>query len=288
MIRAFAVAFLLLLTLCGSGCSDAPLIENKPHLTRDVTLIDSTFYSAALRRRMHLRLVFPATPTDHPLPVVYLLHGAGVDYRDWANNSEIASFAAEGFLLVMPDAPGAYYINEAEKRHNEYEQYITADVRQRVAMLAPQGATDRDHTAIVGISRGGYGATTLGLKHPDLYSFIGDISGAIDFPERPFRWHHPFESKTIYRAFGPQGSPTRQQNDPQILAEHVAQATAPYVYIACGNQDLLLTPNHRLANELDQRGIPHEFHVINGAHNWNTWNAQMPLLEAALLAHLRS
>ena len=77
----------LLATLCIFGITGChhPLTPDKPQLTPQVRLIDTTFYSAILARDMHLRLIVPAAyASNQKLPVVYLLHGAGADYRDWS------------------------------------------------------------------------------------------------------------------------------------------------------------------------------------------------------------
>jgi S-formylglutathione hydrolase FrmB len=283
-LTAAILGSLLLTTGCRS--SSLPVIPDRPHLTASVRLIEETFASRALGRAMHLRLIVPAYPAPHVKPsVVYLLHGAGTDFHDWTNNSAVAELAAQNIILVLPDAAGSYYINEATGRSRRYEDYLTRDVPAEVYRMYPTAARDRAHVAIVGISRGGYGATNLGLKHPDAYGFIGDISGALDFPERHFRWRAPMDSLALRKVFGGDGAPTRTANDPFKVIRSLPPAQVPYIYIACGDSDPLFSTNQRFAAEVTSMRLPHEFHAMRGGHDWNVWGAQLPLLESALAVH---
>jgi S-formylglutathione hydrolase FrmB len=107
----------------------------------------------------------------------------------------------------------------------------------------------------------------------------------MDFTERPFRWHEPIDSLSNRKAFGPSGSGNRVVNDPFELVEHADVLSSPFFYIVVGDKDLLFAANQRFANELNQYSLHSEFHVLPGAHNWDTWNAMLPSLEAALLQH---
>lgn len=72
--------FLCFFLLCLSSCSkraDEPQ-KDSPRLTPNVTMIDVTFHSAALKREMQYRVVLPAKLNANiKLPVVYLLHEGG-------------------------------------------------------------------------------------------------------------------------------------------------------------------------------------------------------------------
>lgn len=247
---------------------------------------DVRFHSDALGRDMVYRVILPdPLPASGKLPVVWLLHGAGSTYRDWSNGSNIAELATRGLILVMPDAGNSYYVNSASNKKNRDEDYLIDDVIPDVRRRFP-AATGRDQNAIVGISRGGFGAAVIALKHPQLFSFAAGMSSAIDMAERSFRWRAPSASLGIRDTFGPMGSETRKASDPFKLIANLHQPP-PYFYLTCGQQESLLEPNQRFAAQLKQRGIPSEFHTIPGGHNWDQWNRQLPGLEASLLQHLR-
>jgi putative tributyrin esterase len=272
-----------------TGCDHSVAIPDHPQLIPQVRLIDGRLQSAALTREMRFRIVVPALqPQAGSLPVVYLLHGAGTDYHDWTNNSQIAFLASQGFVLVFPDEPGAYYINEASGRNRRYEDFFVDELIPQVHRLVPYVSWGREDNAVVGISRGGYGAVVLGLKHSDTFGYVGDLSGAVDFPERRFRWKTPWASMGNRRVFGPVGSPENLANDPFSLARVSPSSKAPYFFIFCGDQDSLVEPNRHFANLLAHRGFQSELHIVHGGHNWETWGTAIPLLEASLTTHLHT
>ncbi len=285
LVRLAAAALLFPL----ASCKTKPFFLDRPRLTSQVHLVDTELHSAVLGRDIHLRLIVPVNrASKSSLPVLYLLHGAGVNFRDWANNSDISAFAGEHqILLVMPDAAGTYYINEANG-HGQYETAFIQEIMPEVHRLIPDAATTRERTGLAGISRGGFGAITLGLHHPERFSFLGDISGALDLTERPFRLRSPIQSYELRRRFGPDNSPTRRANDPFLLIGTVAKSDMPYVFISCGDRDTLLFVNRRFAGLLRSRSLAFGFDEVAGGHDWSTWNEQMPQFEHAVLAHLAS
>jgi poly(3-hydroxybutyrate) depolymerase len=104
--RRFALVLLaamLLLLACKKKQVPQP---DHPRLTPQVTLRDVTFRSAALNRDMQYRVILPASALPgQKLPVVYVLHGGGGDFREWSNDSDVARFAESGLILVMPAGP---------------------------------------------------------------------------------------------------------------------------------------------------------------------------------------
>jgi len=278
----------LLIAVAISGCTRSPEIVDRPQLSPQVHLLDATVHSAILSHDLPLRIIVPSSPPKGDmLPVVYLLHGAGQNNHDWSNHSAIATFAAQNVVLVMPEAENSFYMNEASGTDRRYEDYLVQEVLPEVHRLVPYAASDRAHNAIVGISRGGFGAVDIALRHPQLFSFVGDFSGALDLAQRPLRLRAPLDSFAFRRAFGVEGSATRRETDPFMLLEHVSPQDAPYFFIACGNKDSLLRVNQRFAATLAQHGYGFEAHELDGGHDWKTWNAALPAMEAALIAHFK-
>jgi putative tributyrin esterase len=247
---------------------------------------DITFHSAALSRDMRYRVVLPAgLAVGAKLPVVYLLHGGGGNFRDWSNYSDSARFAERGLILVMPEGDESYYVNSAERRQDRYEDYIVndliADVESKFLVAA-----GRANRAIVGVSMGGFGAIKLAFSHPELFVFAAGISPAVDVPSRPFsikrisQWQH---HRSI---FGPWGSRTRRQGDPFVLARSVDPAKAPYLFLTCGEQEGLLPANRSFAALLKNRHFQYEFHIVPGGHNWNQWDERLPSVFQSLLEHI--
>src|SRR3954469_17945020 len=180
------------------GCKQksTEVFHDNPRLTNKVVFRDVTFRSSSLSRSMTYRVVMPADlGAGKKLPVVYLLHGGGGDFRERTNYSDVAEFAERRILLVMAGGDSSYYVNSATKPEDRYEDYIVKDLVSDVETRFP-AASDRANRAIVGISMGGFGAVKLALSHPDLYVMASGISPAIDVPRRPFsikrisQWRH--------------------------------------------------------------------------------------------------
>jgi S-formylglutathione hydrolase FrmB len=61
-----------------------------------------------------------------------------------------------------------------------FASFVTGELPAFVDSYLPAGQ-GRDEQAIAGVSLGGYGAYDLGLQHPDLYSVMMAVSGAMNF-----------------------------------------------------------------------------------------------------------
>jgi S-formylglutathione hydrolase len=265
----------------------APAVDDHPRLAPGVIVRDVTFFSRALQHDMQYRVFLPEPVHGHHLPVVYLLHGGGGTFRDWSNYSNVARFATNGVLLVMPEGDYSYYTNAALRPADRYEDYIVDDLPADVERRFP-ARNDRSGRAIAGVSMGGYGAVKLALRHPERYVFAAALSAAIDVPRRRFTWRRLNQSRSYREIFGPEGAESRRANDPFLLAANADPHAASYFYLTCGRQEGLLAPNREFAALLERYRFAHEFHDVPGAHDWNQWNAQVPGLFESLSRHLEA
>ena len=281
---ALACAVLILTTACNQRLERS--FSDHPRLTSTVRMQDVTFHTSALGRDVTYRVVLPASiPPRSKLPVVYLLHGAGGDFRDWSNNTDVARCAERGLILVMPGGDQSWYTNSAGLSQDRYEDYITQDLVTDVETQFP-AARGRTNRAILGISMGGFGAVKLALRHPDLYAFAGGLSSALDAPSRPFSIARIGQYRHYRSIFGPVGSASRRENDPFALATSADAAKMPYFFLTCGDKEGLLSTNRSFAQILGQRHFPYEFHIVPGGHDWKQWNARLDGLFSSLLDHL--
>ena len=265
-----------------AGCHTDQLSEfDHPRLAPGVAVQNVSFFSVALNRQMPYRMYLPARlETGRKLPVVYLLHGGGGNFRDWSNYSDVARFAAPvgtsgGLILVMPEGDSSYYMNATLKPADRYEDYLVRDLIADVEARFP-AARNRENRAIVGVSMGGFAAVKLALSRPELFTFAGAISPAIDVPSRRFslrRWEQNMRFRTI---FGPDGSQSRLKSDPFVLIRIADPARAPYIYLTAGEHEALLEPNRRFAELLRQGHYSYEFHTKPGGHDWGEWDTQIP------------
>jgi S-formylglutathione hydrolase FrmB len=122
---------------------------------------------------------------------------------------------------------------------------------------------------------GGFGAINLALHHPELYSFAGALSPAIDVPRRAFSIRRLQQSMAFRSLFGT--GDARQHHDPFVAAQRANPGEVPY-FLTVGDRESLLSPNREFATMLKKRALPHEFHVVQGGHDWRQWNNQLPSL----------
>lgn len=285
--RRFMVVCMCAALCANSGCSkkdEAP--SDHPRLTPKVIMHDVIFHSAALNRDMPYRVVLPThIEREQKLPIVYLLHGGGGGFRDWTNDSDVARFAEEGLILVMPEGNSSYYVNSAERPEDRYEDYIAKDLIADAEAKFP-AAVGRPNRAVIGNSMGGFGAINLSLRHPDLFVFAAALSPAIDVPSRPFSIKRIRQWREHSSIFGPWGSKTRRDNDPYVLVGSVDPTRTPYIFLSCGEQEGLLPANRKFARLLAQYHFRYEYHHGPGGHDWNQWNQRLPSVFQGLSEHL--
>jgi putative tributyrin esterase len=267
-----ATALLLLLP----ACKHPEIITDYPQLVLDVRMEDVTFKSKALNREMHYRVFLPEfLSPNKKLPVVYLLDGGGGNFRSWSNYTNVSEYALKGLILVMPQGDNSYYMNSVEAPDEKFEDYMTQDLIADVESRFP-AKSGRENRAIIGVSMGGFGAVDYAFVHPDLYSFVGAISPAVDVPSRRFTLRRYDQWLRFRHIFGPMDSPERDTRDPFKLVEKANPQTTPYIYITAGEQESMFDPIKRFANRLKARGFQSEFHTKPGGHDWQEWNQQLP------------
>ena len=113
-------------------------------------------------------------------PVVYALHGYSIGAEQWSQEIHVpqtieGAFArgAKEMIVVLPDSKtvhnGSMYSSSATT--GDFENFIARDV---VSYIDAHYRTipNRNSRGLVGHSMGGYGASRIGMKHPDVF---GDL-----------------------------------------------------------------------------------------------------------------
>ena len=122
---------------------------------------------------------YAAQKTRH-YPVVYALHGYSIGAQQWTQEIHVpqtieGAFArgAEDMIVVLPDSKtvhnGSMYSSSVTT--GDFEQFIAHDV---VAYIDAHYRTIARRTSrgLVGHSMGGYGASRIGMKHPDVFGSL--------------------------------------------------------------------------------------------------------------------
>ena len=202
-------------------------------------------------------------------PVLYLLHGYSDDASGWtavgkANlilDTLISSGRAKPMIVVMPLGYGAPEIvqrtpvfgsglSNAELRERNYTRFRSALIDEVIPQVERTYRVfpDRDSRAIAGLSMGGAESLLTGLNRLDRFSAVGAFSTgglsddfAADFPQ-------------LTRA---------------------ATAQLHLLWIACGVDDRLITPNRNLIAWLKAKDIKLTQVETPGMHTWMVWRSNL-------------
>jgi S-formylglutathione hydrolase FrmB len=128
---------------------------------------------------------------------------------------------------------------------------------------------------------GGYGALKLSMRHTDIFSCcVALSSGTFTDEEITGKSGKEFE---MYFAglFGDklEGSARLNEawkaNNPLDLIHSVPLEKLKTVryWIDCGDDDFLFNGNSVLHIEMRKLGLPHEYRVRNGGHQWSYWRS---------------
>jgi enterochelin esterase-like enzyme len=121
-----------------------------------------------------------ATDETRRYRVVYALHGYSISAEQWSKEIHVpqtieGAFAqgAKEMIVVLPDSKtvhnGSMYSSSVTT--GDFESYVAHDV---VSYVDAHYRTirNRDARGLVGHSMGGYGASRIGMKHPDVFGSL--------------------------------------------------------------------------------------------------------------------
>jgi len=185
--RVIALVFIVLLaSTVGSGQVKTTVPDVVPN-ARPATVERITIHGKALEGNLEGdavdRTVLVFLPNSYPrernrrYPVVYALHGYSIGAEQWSQEIHVpqtieGAFAlgAQEMIVVLPDSKtvhnGSMYSSSATT--GDFENFIARDV---VSYIDAHYRTipNRSSRGLVGHSMGGYGASRIGMKHPDVF-----------------------------------------------------------------------------------------------------------------------
>ena len=277
-----AFTFLLLVTAACHRPSDT---VQSVASNAGAAISEVRFHCASMGGMMSYRIVIPP-PQSGPVRVLYFLQGANSSAAEIMRNSDIERLAVSAHIVVvLPDADDSYYTNAKHKLHARWEDAITTDLTRDVASRF-HIAADRAHTGIAGISMGGYGATKLALKHPDLYGFSASMSGALDITRRRATMRRSGQTWRIWTIFGFLAN-GRVDEDVFELLNHASAPQQTVWFASCGRNDPLHAIDEKFVRELRARGARVNLITTPGGHDWQSWEYAIPLMFEAANEQLR-
>ncbi|WP_294054507.1 alpha/beta fold hydrolase [Sphingomonas sp.] len=141
-------------------------------------------------------VVLPPSYASNPrrrYPVVYALHGYSIGAAQWIQEIHVPQTIEGAFargtremIVVLPDSKtvhnGSMYSSSATT--GDFETFVSRDL---VAYVDAHYRTiaDRRSRGLVGHSMGGYGASRIGMKHPDVFGALYLMSPCCLSPRDP-------------------------------------------------------------------------------------------------------
>ena len=225
-------------------------------------------YSEAMNKSIPNLVITPQSNNSQNdrLPVIYLLHGAGGYFSNWFFRvPEIEEYANDyNIIIVCPDADKtSWYIDSPIDSSSQYESYIT---RELVPAIDQKYRTIKHKSgrAITGLSMGGHGAFYLAFRNQNIWGAAGSMSGGVNIIPFAEEWN-------IDEILGPY--PEHKKNwetNTVVNLTHLLNGDLKIIF-DCGKEDFFADVNMELHEKLVIEGIPHEYTVRPGKHNWDYW-----------------
>ncbi len=218
-------------------------------------------------------------------PVVYLLHGFSDNETAWVQFGEvnlaadraIADREIPPMIVVMPDAKITWYINDYRGKDRyedmfveEFIPYIDKTFRTRAK---------KEFRGISGLSMGGYGSLMYAMRHPEQFAACAALSAGVMTDEEIITMENKQYENLFTNLFGNGLRGKNRLNtywrsyNPLDLVKTLPIEKLKSVrwYMDCGDDDFLYKGNSALHLLMRDLGIPHEYRVRDGAHNWTYW-----------------
>lgn len=218
----------------------------------------ATYHSGLLGQSMYYTVYLPPCYAQQPevnYPVLHLMHGSNENDEHWVRlglveelNRGIAAGDYPPLIVLLPF--GNIIANRNQFERVSWNNIFLSEYLPEVEALYRVDATRR---AIGGVSRGGFWAYQIGLRHPALFSAIGGHSAFFD------RFHAPPE------------------HNPLDLALSAPNIAAQRLWLDRGADDYAAPGLDIMHERLTQRGIPHTYTVHpQGQHNNAYWRQHLP------------
>jgi len=193
-----------------------------------------------------------------PWPLIVFLHGyvPSITMVDpWLLSEEVCDIAeANGCLLVLPYA----------RRNTDFQGVGEVDVFRVIEEMQRLFSVDPARIHLSGVSMGGMGTWTIGLRNPGFFASLAPISGQTDM----FRWWGwDRERMTPFKCF------LVEWDNAEEMAPN---ARGQRVFLQHGEMDHLIPVNESRAMValLGSLGLPIEYYEYAGASHYIYWETE--------------
>jgi len=216
-------------------------------------------------------------------PVLYLLHGGGCPHTEWDDHGHLHQTVdsltraglIEPMIIVCAEANKGGRMIWFNDKEWPYERYFFEELMPYIEQHF-RVDTHEGRCAIAGFSMGGGGAVGYGLRHPERFTMVYDMSGYLRRQPLDFLKGDPL---------GEWRQKNVERHNPIKLVERASQHDVErwkqvHWFIDCGDQDFTLEGNMDFVKALRKQGIAYDMRVKAGSHDWLYWR---PALAEALV-----
>jgi len=226
----------------------------------EVKAVEYDSKSLGIRRQLRVYTP-PGYSAERKYPVLYLLHGLGMDDRQWLGgihadliiDNLIADGKIQPLLMVFPNGDASMDAKAAasgrgSNRNGGFENWGTPFENDLLKDIIPfiesrySVQANRDHRTLAGLSMGGGQTLNIGLAHLDTFACVGGFSSA------------------------PNTKPAAQ-----LAADPEALKKLKVLWLACGNRDGLIRISQGVHAYLKEKNVAHIWNVDSHAHDDPEW-----------------
>jgi len=245
-------------------------------------ILRGNFMSEALHMSTNIQALIPEK-SGEPFRVVYLLHGLHGDQGTWLDNTMLPVYAKKyNAVFIMPEAGRSFYLNL--KYGRKYFNYVNEEL-PRICRKIFNISSDREDTAVMGCSMGGYGSLLLSLTSPQQFGFCGAISPACLFfkpmldgvradPNQLIKHHQEGDELLIdlYATYGDNLEYRKDYDIVELVKNFPSDKPKPRIYAVCGTEDSLRKENVHFSDIMKGTDFDFTYKEWTGDHDWYFFN----------------
>ena len=237
-------------------------------------LVEIEYESSVTGTTRKANVLLPAGyTTEKQYPVLYLLHGSEGDHNEWKKGdpkyivgNAIASGEAKEMIVVMPnvraranDGPVSLQDDTLENFKafdnfiNDLQQCLMPYIEENYSVY-----TERENTAIAGLSLGGRESIYIGRTLYEEFAYIGSFSPG------PGVVAYKMGNLTEDGLFEPEDLAFPEGYEPKVLM------------ITEGDADSIVGNVPHIYHDLfTDAGVEHIFYTIKGGHDYTVWKRSL-------------
>ena len=236
------------------------------------------FPSDVLGRSMRVHVLLPRQrnlfcPAPNTVPAggyrcLWFLHGLGDDGAAVLHNADVAALCdAYETAVILPDVENSFCL-DAEP-NARFRAYLLEELIPFTLEGLPVSGR-REDRFLGGISMGGYGALSLGLERPELWSRVIALSPALNLTAA-VRYARLCRIPLPAALTASSSCAALPGGDPEKWLRRGDPSGSPRLFLTCGTRDMFRKSNAAFAALAAELGYDITESYPPGAHDWNFW-----------------